>query len=306
MLNFPVQPPTFENELLTAQNIAHYVTNQPGPWFNYISNCRQFWIKAATLVQKYVKSLKAEIDQINSQPQDKAIRSKKLPDPNSFDGNRNQLSTFIYSLRNKLAFNEDRYSTEKAKVGYVFTRLSGRAAKQILPRLEAEFNKITTLEQLIEHLELSFGDPDKRGTAQRFITGLRMRNRPFSEYLADFQQHIDATGYKSESRKALLEAGLFNELKDYLINVDVSDTTYEELIAKCHMIDDQYRAKAAAKAAAGKARSFTIVTYPTAAGTLAGTPSGESTNLSIANVKKRAPLTNEEKQHRMANNLCLY
>ena len=245
---------------------------------------------------------------------DKAEKSEKLPDPDPFDGTREKLIPFLFAIRSKLAINLNRYPTEDSKIDYVYSRLSGNAQAQILPRLQAELNKIDTCDQLLEHLERSFGDPDRRGTAQRIIGTLRMKNRPFAEYLAEFQRYIEDTGYNVEARKSLLEAGLFNELKDYLINMDVHNMTFESLIEKCHMIDGRHRAKQAQS----RPRAFGTPPIsgpksPGVAGTnsatsrpLAANSGGDPMDLSVTNARKRGPLTPEEKQHRLINNLCLY
>ena len=224
----------------------------------------------------------------------------------------------MFGLRIKYEVNADRYSSEGAKLAHAYSLLRGNAQAQVLPRLQFDFDKIITVDQLFAHLERSFGDSDKKGTAQRIIGGLRMKNRPFAEYLAEFQRYMEDIDCNTDARKSLLEAGLSSELKDYLINIDVRELSYEGLINKCHMIDGRLRAKQAAT----KARNF----FPAVFGTPSSKPSygntaapaprapvshapssgGEPMDLSITNAKKRGSLTAEEKQHRLTNNLCLY
>lgn len=154
-------------------------------------------------------------------------RFEKLPDPELYAGERgDKLHQFIFALETKFRVNVDRYSITDARLAYAFTRLTGNASAQILPQLTAQHDKLNTVKQLIVLLKQSYDDPNKQGTAQRYISGLKIKNRTFTEYLSDFQQHIDATGYDVLSRKFNLENGLFNELKTLLIYVDVSSLTY--------------------------------------------------------------------------------
>ena len=63
------------------------------------------------------------------------------------------------------------------------------------------------------------------------------------KYLIEFQRYIKNINYNINARKFLLETELFNEFKNYLININVRELFYEDLINKCHIIDDRYRVK---------------------------------------------------------------
>ena len=309
-------------------NLAQIIARNPQEWFNYMQASEAAHIEK----QKFNESLSAQVEQLSKQvaklrkastpsstPAPVPVtKTEKLPDPEPFDGARDKLENFVFGLRVKYQVNADRYDTEGAKLAHAYSLLRGNAQAQVLPRLQSDFDKIVTVDQLFAHLERSFGDSDKKGTAQRIIGGLRMKNRPFAEYLADFQRYIEDTGYNTDARKSLLEAGLFNELKDYLINTDVRELSYEDLISKCHMIDGRHRVKQAAT----KARNFspavfgtpspkpsygnTVSSAPRAPVSHTSSPGGEPMDISITNAKKRGSLTAEEKQHRLTNNLCLY
>ena len=112
---------------------------------------------------------------------------EKYPDPKLYNRERgNKLDQFIFRLTSKLKLNADCYPTLESRLLYRYSRLSESAAAQALPRLNAQHDKLVTVEQLIALLRQAFDDPDKQGTAQRFIAGLRMRNRTFIKYLSDF------------------------------------------------------------------------------------------------------------------------
>ena len=94
------------------------------------------------------------------------------------------------------------------------------------------------MNQLFAHLKRFFNDSNKKNTAQRIIKEFRIKNRFFTKYLIDFQRYIKDINYNINARKFLLETDLFNELKDYLININVRELFYEDLINKCYMIND--------------------------------------------------------------------
>ncbi len=246
------------------------------------------------------------------------IKSEKYSDSELYIEERgDKLNQFIFGLISKLKLNANRYSTSESRLLYEYSRLSGNAVAQALPRMTAQHDKLVTIEQLVALLRQVFDDSDKQGTAQRFISALRMRNRTFIEYLFDFQQHIDATGYDVVTRKFNLENELFSELKALLVQVNVSSLNYEQLVIKCQQLNSRYRVTVQnlfkPKAVIHPASvTSTVLAYPVKYATLsAGSEAtisgpGDPMNLSIANMKKRGSLTPEERQHRMVNHLCLY
>jgi len=246
------------------------------------------------------------------------IKSEKYSNSELYTEERgDKLNQFIFELTSKLKLNANRYSTLESRLLYEYSRLSKNAVAQALPRMTAQHDKLVTIEQLVALLRQAFDDSDKQGIAQRFISALRMRNRTFIEYLFDFQQHIDATGYDVVIRKFNLKNELFSELKALLIQMNVSSLNYEQLIIKCQQLNSRYRVTVQnllkSKAVIYPASVIsTVSAYPVkyatfSTGSEATTSSpGDPMNLSIANMKKRGPLTPEKRQHRMINHLCLY
>ncbi len=246
------------------------------------------------------------------------IKSEKYSNSELYIEEReNKLNQFIFELIRKLKLNANRYSTLESRLLYEYSRLSGNAVAQALPRMTAQHDKLVTIEQLVVLLRQAFDDSDKQGIAQRFISVLRMRNRTFIEYLFDFQQHIDAIEYDVVTRKFNLKNELFSELKALLIQVNVSSLNYEQLVIKCQQLNSRYRVTVQnllkSKAVIHPASvTPTVPAYPAKyatfpAGSEATTSGPENPmDLSIVNMKKRGSLISEKRQHRMINHLCLY
>jgi len=246
------------------------------------------------------------------------IKSEKYSNSELYIEEReDKLNQFIFELISKLKLNANRYSTFESRLLYEYSRLSGNAVAQALPRMTAQHDKLVTVEQLVVLLRQVFDDSDKQGIAQRFISALRMRNRIFIEYLFDFQQHIDAIEYDVVIRKFNLKNELFSELKALLIQMNVSSLNYEQLIIKCQQLNSQYRVTVQnlfkSKAVIHSVSVIStvlayLVKYATSPTGSEATISGSRNlmNLSIANMKKRDSLTLEKHQHRMVNHLCLY
>jgi len=326
------------NEPITAAQFRTHVNNAPEAWYtflielqtwfndiiiqytNWVSVCQQEHEQTQVELkqsQANNETLSEMIQELKSMSRTDTKSEKYSNSELYIEEREDKLNQFIFGLISKLKLNANRYSTSESRLLYEYSRLSGNAAAQALPRMTAQHDKLVTVEQLVALLRQAFDDSDKQGTAQRFISALRMRNRTFIEYLSDFQQHIDAIGYDVVTRKFNLKNELFSELKALLIQVDVSSLNYEQLVIKCQQLDSRYRATVQnlpkPKAVIHPASVIpTVPAYPakyatSPAGSEATTSGpGDSMNLSAANMKKRGPLTPEKRQHRMVNHLCLY
>jgi hypothetical protein len=329
------------------------VSAQPDIWLSrlndLVSRLTDTLAEAYTAQQLVIRQ-RAEISElklanaelrIEGLSQSRATRSEKTPDVDRFDGTRDQLPTFVAECRVKFAENADRYPTQESRMNYVFTRCKGAAKEQLLPFWEsnsiAQLAPFSDTDSLLSWLQVCFGDPDPKGTAQSKISHLRMTNREFSQFLADFNKHIERTGWNAEAQKSALMSGLSNELKNLLIHHDTEEMGLRELTSLCMRLDNKIRATrqpnvlptrfgtgydsnstyprtpkrvgiASAPTVAGKTVGDRLVSTP-ATGANA-TPIMARTTTQGGNLmdlsRNRGPLTPEEKQRRMSHGLCLY
>jgi hypothetical protein len=133
-------------------------------------------------------------------------------------------------MKVKLHQNKDHFAAPKSDIFYLISRLEGDAMAQVQPLIKSESEiDLKSITELFDLLQLAFGDPDKKGTAQRAIRNLRQTNREFHEYLADFQRHISDTNYDEEAKLAALIKGLSTELKSILQFI-ITPTLFSEAI----------------------------------------------------------------------------
>ncbi len=144
-----------------------------------------------------------------------------------------------------------------------------------------------------------------------------MWNHIFIKYLFDFQQHIDAIEYDVVTQKFNLKNELFSELKALLIQMNVSNLNYKQLIIKCQQLNSQYcvtvqnlfKSKAVIHSIF---IIFTVLAYLVKYVTLSTDSkatilsSRNLMNLLIINMKKWDSLILKKHQHHMINHLCLY
>lgn len=141
------------------------------------------------------------IDQLMAQRSSSAVatparaeavpRTVSLPDPPLFDGSAKDGTTYenwIIQVKNKLRGNSDAYPTEDLRIIYAAGRLSGSALALISPRLDtASRHAYAAAEELFEHLDELYGDPNKEKNARQAFKELTMKKgQTFQEFYAAF------------------------------------------------------------------------------------------------------------------------
>ena len=187
----------------------------------------------------------------NHQLNPPARLSPSHPHPKEFSGDRLELPKFIAQLQLKLSINADHYPTKAAEIAYSVSRLEGDAMAQAMA---LRFNKATRvfefeeIQDFITFLETAFGDPDKKGTAQRELRKVTQRNREFSVYLTEFMRHASETGYNDEATKQILKEGLSSEMKTLLVSITDEPDRLQDLITLLQRMDIRMRANIASHA----------------------------------------------------------
>src|ERR1700730_5372602 len=104
--------------------------------------------------------------------------------------------------------------------------------------------RLDSLKDLVDMLDLAFGDQDKAATAKRELLKLKQRDREFSQYFAEFQRYVADVKWNTEAQLDALRNGLSNELKDSLQHTDIPENLVE-FVKLCSKRDAQIRARAA-------------------------------------------------------------
>ena len=107
----------------------------------------------------------------------------------------------------------------------------------MLPKMsEGNVLKLHSAEKLLRCLDVNFGDQKKKQTAQNKIRFLKMGKKPFAEYLAEFQQHIRDTGFDIDNQKYSLLTGYSWELQKLLVQHDIDQMTFDEMVFICQVL----------------------------------------------------------------------
>lgn len=154
-------------------------------------------------------------------------RTPTLPDPEKFDGSRDQLRQFLMQLRLKFEMNSDHFANEKQKIAYTASRLTGNALGQILPQIQQDNMGFESAKELIDILTAAFDDPDRSGTARKRLHEIRQRNRDFADYLAEFNRYAPDSQYDDIAKKECLQRGLSEELQALMVHHPVPEKLFD-------------------------------------------------------------------------------
>ena len=113
--------------------------------------------------------------------------SDRLPDPPAFTGSRKSLLPFLSKLQYKLEGNADRFPTPRLQFLYAYSRIEGDAASVVRPLMDKDISSLT---QLINFLEATYGDPNRKASAQAKLAALRQGKRSFVSHFIEFRRLV--------------------------------------------------------------------------------------------------------------------
>ena len=109
--------------------------------------------------------------------------------------------------------------TRRNRMMYAYSRIENVCQSQILSNMNStNFHDILhTAENIIHFVNEIYKNSNERNTAQKKIHQLRQRNRPFVEYLIEFQRYIKNIDYDAQVQLVHFNEKLFYEIKNVLI-----------------------------------------------------------------------------------------
>ncbi|SLM41264.1 Zinc finger, CCHC-type [Lasallia pustulata] len=205
---------------------------------------------------------------------------------------------------------------EQSQIVYAIGRTEGKAQAQLLPFVQTDgIVDFATLNDLIKYMQVAFGNPDKRGTAQSKLDIHTQKNQSFSEYYAEFRCLATIAKLLVESQYHMLLKGVNDKLRSYLRNNDPAEDL-EEVAMQLQKADtqsikwaplrqncSQNHIPRPAQPTFNNTTKSTVSTYSATPSTAATTSvGGDAMDLS----HQRFQLPEAEKLHRAQENLCFY
>jgi hypothetical protein len=251
-----------------------------------------------------------------NQGRPQAPREPKITDPDIYNGKRDHTRIFLVQLERVFNTQPSRFTEEHQKVNYALGRLGGAALSWSIPLQESSDICLKSFELFKQALIHVFGVIDKKDDAIRRIEALQQSrlggSYTASNYTAEFMRLMHDTGYNEEALMHQYYKGLSDQIKDVLATqIDQPKTLGElgNLVIKIdHRLSERRREKSQHSSGPNKFKSTThnhSKHKSSFSGSSLGTSSIGPVPMEI-DTNRRGPLTEEEKQYRRDNDLCLY
>ncbi|KFY90765.1 hypothetical protein V500_04970 [Pseudogymnoascus sp. VKM F-4518 (FW-2643)] len=177
---------------------------------------------------------------VKAHPSDKL----KIAFPDTFNGDRKKLKSFLIQVELWMAFNAKHFTQEVEQVLWAVALLRGPASDWISNYLadymahRAADGRVTTTAKdstksifvswtgFVKQLKANFGDLDARRNAVRAIQALKQKGSAVT-YTAEFQQHATLTNWGDEAICDQYYMGLKDHVKDEISRSDKPDDLKE-------------------------------------------------------------------------------
>ena len=135
-----------------------------------------------------------------------ASQSVKIPDPPTFSKGRAEYHIFCTKLEEKLLGDAHRFRDTAHQLSHAVGFLA-KGAYEISCPLSAS-GDIGFVEALLKHLDATYKDPNRKGTAERELHALRQGNSDFTLHYTKFQSILAVMGWEGDAKRLALTQSL--------------------------------------------------------------------------------------------------
>lgn len=227
-------------------------------------------------------------------------REPKIAMPEKFNGDRRNYREFMSNVRTIFRLKPSTYDTDEKKIGFIGTLLTKQALTWYRIREENQIS-MDNYEVFVAAFQTAFSDPNRKRNAQRAIRNLRQGNQSTLAYSTKFSELAMDAEYDNEAKMSSFYDGLNFDVKDALSLIVDLPEDYAAYVALAIRLDNRLYERRIEK------RSNLRPQKPHETGSYQRNHSqAQPTPMDVDTTKTYKPLTNEEKQRRKENGLCLY
>lgn len=162
----------------------------------------------------------------------------RLPDPTMFAGTVSEWPSWRIVMENKLSVDGRAIGSPQDQFVYIFSRLEKLALKNTGTFVKLRRNDAGP-QELLDHLENIYGDPNAQARAARRLHQLRQKDdQPFSKFLPQLEREFADAGaleWHDEAKRQILLGSLNRTMTDSLMNRGIPPT-FIGLISRLHEI----------------------------------------------------------------------
>lgn len=233
--------------------------------------------------------------------------------PDKFDGNPASYEVFTSALDNFFALKGAVYSNQEIKVRTVGTLLSGNALQWFGTLIREKSGLLKDFSLFMEELKRLFSDSNAKSKSQILLKRLKQGSGSVIHYSTRFRTIVINTGYNEEAKLAAFKSGLSDQIRDIMATSLTDPDTLEDLISLAIKIDTRIFDRKMETAALGAAprTAAAVSSIGSTALAIGGAATGGSDRYTTSQMgsnsfKSRKRISNQERQRRIQNNLCLF
>lgn len=240
-------------------------------------------------------------------------RPMKAKEPRMFNGATSEVEPFIDEVETNIRL--QRMTNDLDKTSYLSTYLKDGNPKTWYYGIKTlNMSLLSDYSAFIAAFRLQFADPNYSRTALRKIKALRQTGSCAS-YAARFRELLPHVEFSDQTKLDQFKEGLKASVRDAVITVRPKPTNFDAYVDLVIDIDNELHenelnAREHAqnlRSTASSSRSHRpVASTPQVSSTSSVAPSSEVVPMEVDAVKFRGPLTQDEKDRRRRNNLCMY
>ena len=235
-------------------------------------------------------------------------REPKVAMPSKFDGDRSAFRGFLNQVKTVFKLQPARYADDPVKIYFIGSLLAGKALSWFNPLMEKPdlySGQLETYQTLRAFFRASFSEIDPAIQASHKIRKLVQGSQSASAYAADFRLLASDLDWNSNALISQYRYGLSNKIKNMLIYSEEPATLDDivNLSIRCDNrlaeLREEYR---------GPEYRQPVAPYaprPAPTPPAPVNPPSSSDAMEVDTIRRRGPLTPEERTHRFQNGLCL-
>ena len=228
----------------------------------------------------------------------------RLSLPDKYDGDPKQCRGFLSQCSLHLELLSDQFPSERAKVAFILSLLSGKALAWATPLWDRADPATASVQSFCLEFRNVFEEPARVTSAETALLNLTQGDSSVGDYAIQFRTLASELNWNNEALCATFKKGLNSEIKDVLAARELP-STLSDLILLATRIDKRFaerqeellleKEKARPRRYPRLAPVFLRPPQPAT-----GPPAMEAMQVD------RSRLTPQERSHRRDENLCLY
>lgn len=238
------------------------------------------------------------------QPVATATSRVRLSMPAKYDGDPKLCRGFLSQCSLHLEMSADLFPSERAKVAFVLSLLSGKALAWATPLWDRNDPATANVQSFFQEFRSVFEEPARAASAETALLNLTQGSSSVGDYAIRFRTLASELSWNNEALCATFKKGLSSAIKDVLATREVP-TNLSDLIHLATRIDMRFAERREEllqeKGTARPRRSPRLAPiFLHSPQSSAGSPAEEAMQVD------RSRLTPQERNRRRDENLCLY